>query len=69
MFQCLILAGETNQEISDVAKREHRKNLQILANLKQSVEHETITSDLDHLAQLLAKKGVAIDISTLKEAM
>ena len=68
-FQCLILAGDTNQEICDVTKREYNKMLQILSNIKQSSQLDKITTELEYLVSQLAKKGVVIDASTLKEAL
>merc|ERR1712013_343269 len=71
LIKCLILAGHTNQDISDKAKEEHRKNMSLLATLKQptQLEQQDITTSLDELAQHLAKKGVFVDISTLKDTI
>lgn len=68
-FQCLILAGDTNQEICDVTKREYSKMLQILGNIKHASQLDNITKELECLVSQLAKKGLVIDASTLKEAL
>ena len=45
--------------------------MSLLATLKQptQLEQQDITTSLDELAQHLAKKGVFVDISTLKDTM